>query len=106
MSNRGLGILERKLDHAIVVELSLIHIFWKDRSRAAEAAAVMKMSADEACEMGIIEEVLSEGTEPAHENPEEAAANVRDFIVRGLRELGSMSAEELRNQRYARFRKF
>ena len=32
--------------------------------------------------------------------------DVRDFIVRGLRELGPMSAEELRNQRYARFRKF
>ena len=95
--------------HAVYSVLSpegFASILWKDRSRAAEAAAVMKMSADEACEMGIIEEVLSEGTEPAHENPEEAAANVRDFIVRGLRELGSMSAEELRNQRYARFRKF
>ena len=95
--------------HAVYSVLSpegFASILWKDRSRAAEAAAVMKMSADEACEMGIIEEVLSEGTEPAHENPEEAAANVRDFIVRGLRELGPMSAEELRNQRYARFRKF
>ncbi len=95
--------------HAVYSVLSpegFASILWKDRSRAAEAAAVMKMSADEACEMGIIEEVLSEGTAPAHENPEEAAANVRDFIVRGLRELGPMSAEELRNQRYARFRKF
>lgn len=81
-------------------------ILWKDRSRAAEAAAVMKMSADEALEMGIIEEVLSEGEYPAHENPEAAAASVKDFVVRSLQELSSLSGEELCDQRYARFRKF
>lgn len=95
--------------HAVYSVLSpegFASILWKDRSRAAEAAAVMKMSADEACEMGIVEEVLSEGDEPAHENPEAAVAGVKDFIVRSLRELVPLSAEELRNQRYGRFRKF
>ena len=95
--------------HAVYSVLSpegFASILWKDRSRAAEAAAVMKMSADEACELGIIEEVLSEGAQPAHENPEVAAENVKDFVVRSLRELAPLGAEELRNQRYARFRKF
>lgn len=95
--------------HAVYSVLSpegFASILWKDRSRAAEAAAVMKMSADEACELGIIEEVLSEGAQPAHENPEAAAENVKDFVVRSLRELTPLGAEELRNQRYARFRKF
>ena len=95
--------------HAVYSVLSpegFASILWKDRTRAAEAAAVMKMSADEACEMGLIEEVLSEGTQPSHENPEEAAENVREFVVRSLRELAPLNGEELRNQRYARFRKF
>ena len=95
--------------HAVYSVLSpegFASILWKDRSRAAEAAAVMKMSADEACEMGIIEEVLSEGEGPAHENPEQAADQVRNFIVRSLRELTPLTPEQLRNQRYARFRKF
>ncbi|WP_251198072.1 acetyl-CoA carboxylase carboxyltransferase subunit alpha [Anaerotardibacter muris] len=95
--------------HAVYSVLSpegFASILWKDRSRAAEAAAVMKMSADEACEMGIIEEVLSEGDGPAHENPEQAADQVRNFIVRSLRELSPLTPEQLRNQRYARFRKF
>ena len=69
--------------HAVYSVLSpegFASILWKDRSRAAEAAAVMKMSADEACAMGIVEEVLPEGVGPAHENPDQAVAAVRDFV--------------------------
>ena len=66
----------------------------------------MKMSAAEACEMGLIEEVLSEGEKPAHENPEEAADAVEEFVVRSLHELESLSPEELREDRYDRFRAF
>ena len=83
-----------------------VSILWKDRTRAAEAAAVMKMSAREACDMGIIEEVVSEGDGPAHENPEQAAAYVEEFVTRSLRELYRLSPEELRDQRYERFRAF
>lgn len=81
-------------------------ILWKDRTRAAEAAAVMKMSAAEACELGFIEEVVSEGAGPAHENPEQAASFVHDFVSRSLAELAPLGPEELRQQRYERFRAF
>lgn len=94
--------------HAVYSVLSpegFASILWKDRSRAAEAAAVMKMSADEACAMGIVEEVLPEGAGPAHENPEQAVAAVRDFVERSLEELAVLSPEEICVQRYERFRK-
>ena len=96
-------------EHAVYSVLSpegFASILWKDRSRAAEAAAVMKMSAAEACEMGLIEEVLSEGEKPAHENPEQAVVAVHDFVTRSLEELLPMTSEELRQQRYERFRAF
>ncbi len=98
-------------EHAVYSVLSpegFASILWKDRSRAAEAAAVMKMSAAEACELGLIEEVLPEGDagEAAHETPEVAARNVEGFIVRSLRELSSLSADELKDDRYRRFRAF
>lgn len=94
-------------EHAVYSVLSpegFASILWKDRSRAAEAAAVMKMSAAEAHELGIIEEVVPEGPQPAHENPEIAARYVRDYVVRMLRELAPLSGEELRQQRFERFR--
>ena len=96
-------------EHAVYSVLSpegFASILWKDRTRAAEAAAVMKMSAAEACEMGVVEEVISEGDGPAHENPEQAEENVREFVVRTLTELGEVPLEELMDERYARFRKF
>lgn len=96
-------------EHAVYSVLSpegFASILWKDRSRAPEAAAVMKMSAKEAHELGLIEEVLSEGDQPAHENPDQAAAVVHEFVVRSLTELLPMSADQLRQQRYDRFRAF
>ena len=95
--------------HAVYSVLSpegFASILWKDRSRAAEAAAAMKMSADEACEMGLIEEVVSEGDSSADQNPEQAAANVADFVRRSLAELTPLTPEELLDQRYLRFRAF
>ncbi len=81
-------------------------ILWKDGSRAAEAASVMKMSASDAFDMGMIEDVIPEGQAPAHENPDQAAAAVWLYITNALDELSDVPPEELREQRYKRFRAF
>ena len=96
-------------EHAVYSVLSpegFASILWKDRTRAPEAAAVMKMSAAEACEMGIVDAVLSEGARPAHENPEQAAASVRAYVEATLDELADMPADELVRKRHERFAKF
>lgn len=95
--------------HAVYSVLSpegFASILWKDRTRAPEAAAVMKMSAQESCELGIIDDVISEGPAPAHENPEVAKRNVCAYVANTLDELCGMSEQELLDQRYQRFRKF
>lgn len=81
-------------------------ILWKDGSRAPEAAEVMKMSAQDAFEMGIIEDVVPEGHGPAHENPDQAAAAVWLYVKGALDELSQLNPDELKQQRYDRFRKF
>ena len=53
-----------------------------------------------------MEDVLSEGTGPAHENPDQAAAELKSYLARSLDELRALSGEELRAQRHARFRAF
>lgn len=96
-------------EHAVYSVLSpegFASILWKDRTRAPEAAAVMKMSAAEACEMGIVDAVLSEGAAPAHENPEQAAEGVRAYVCATLDELCGVPAHELLRARYERFGKF
>lgn len=96
-------------EHAVYSVLSpegFASILWKDRTRAPEAAAVMKMSAHEACQMGIVDAVLPEGAGPAHENPEAAAQGVRAYVVKTLEELGERPLDDLLKQRYERFMKF
>lgn len=95
--------------HAVYSVLSpegFASILWKDRSRAPEAAAVMKMSAEEAYVMGIVDAVLPEGRGPAHENPEEAAGYMRTYVVSALDELCEMPVDDLLEARYQRFGKF
>ena len=96
-------------EHAVYSVLSpegFASILWKDRTRAPEAAAVMKMSAHESLELGIIDAVVPEGPAPAHENSLIAERNVRDYVQAALDELCGMSEQELLSQRYDRFRKF
>ncbi|MEI3230679.1 MAG: acetyl-CoA carboxylase carboxyltransferase subunit alpha [Gordonibacter pamelaeae] len=96
-------------EHAVYSVLSpegFASILWKDRTRAPEAAAVMKMSAAEACQMGIVDAVLSEGPAPAHENPEAAAEQVRAYVEDVLAELCEQPTEALLEARYERFAKF
>lgn len=81
-------------------------ILWKDGKRAPEAADVMQMDSAHVAALGVVDEVISEGEQPAHVNPDEAVDNVREFVEEALADLSMHSAEELREQRQERFSRF
>ncbi len=76
-------------------------ILWKDASRAKEAAEVMKITADELYDLGVVDQVIEEGEEPA-----ETAKAMKRYILSELEAMKVMSPQELSNQRYQRFRAF
>ena len=85
-------------EHAVYSVLSpegFASILWKDRTRAPEAAEAMRMDAASVLEGGIIDAVISEGEGPAHENPEEAVAAVRDYVRAAYKELAGLAPDEL-----------
>ncbi|MDR0514404.1 MAG: acetyl-CoA carboxylase carboxyl transferase subunit alpha [Coriobacteriaceae bacterium] len=98
--------MQRHAVYSILSPEGFASILWKDAARAPEAAAAMKMSAPEAYRMGIIDAVLPEGDEPAHLNPDTAAAHLHAYLIDALEELQSLPREALLEARYARFRKF
>ena len=76
-------------------------ILWKDAKRAEEAADVLKLTAQDSLENDIIDEVISEenlGTEAFY-------YSLRDKIEAELRDLSSLTMDELLEQRYQHFRK-
>ena len=96
-------------EHAVYSVLSpegFASILWKDRSRAADAAASMRMNADQVRAMGVVDDVLSEGDEPAHVNPSQACEVLRGYLVDTLDSFAEVDPEELVRQRHERFARY
>jgi len=80
-------------------------ILWKDRKKAREAAAVLKLTSNELLKLGVIDEAINEPIGGAHRDPEQIAKNLEDTIKRLLAELKSIPVDTLLEQRYQKFRK-
>jgi acetyl-CoA carboxylase carboxyl transferase subunit alpha len=81
-------------------------ILWKDSSRAKEAAEVMKITAEDLKNFGIIDRVINEPLGGAHKNVEETADNIKAALSETISKLSEYDIEELLNKRYNKFRSF
>lgn len=79
-------------------------ILWKDGKRAPEAAEVMKLTAGDLKELGIVEEIVEEPEEFTVETLPVVCGEVRSKILRFLKKYEKMDVEELIEKRYRRFR--
>lgn len=96
------------LENAIYSILSpegFASILWKDASRAQEAAAIMKITAQDLMKLGIIEKIISEPNGGAHKNKEAVIASLKSELVKALGDLNAKSGDELKELRYNKFRK-
>ena len=81
-------------------------ILWKDSKRADEAARVMKMTAKELKELGIIERVIPEPEPADPETLPEIAKTMEDAMEEFFETWTPLGGETLAERRYERFRKF
>ena len=80
-------------------------ILWKDSKRAREAAQVMKLTAGDLRELGIVERIIEEPEHLTKENLPVLAGELEEKIEGFLRKYTAMSKEELTARRYERFRR-
>ncbi len=95
------------MEHAIYSILSpegFASILWKDSKKAEEAAKVMKITANDLLEMGLIERIMPEPEPASMENIGLISDVMSREILRFLGEYRDMTGEEIRDQRYRRFR--
>lgn len=105
----GIGVGNRVLmqEHAIYSVIppeGCAAILWRAPDKAPQAAAALKLTAQSALELGLIDEIVPEPRGGAHRDPIEAANFVRDAIERHLSELSGLDGAALREQRYDKFR--
>lgn len=96
-------ILENAI-YSILSPEGFASILWKDSKRAEEAAGVMKLTAADLKELGIVEKVFAE---PAHytlENLDAVCNSLELRIGEFLSEYKNITVETLTAKRYQRFR--
>lgn len=79
-------------------------ILWKDAGKAKEAAGVMKLTAKDLFDLGIVEKVIEEPGHFTILNLNTVIKILNREMEKFLRKYSSMTAEELETQRYQRFR--
>ena len=79
-------------------------ILWKDASKAEKAAQVMKLTAQDLKELGIIEQILPEFPVVSSDNMNRVTLYMKRKIAGFLVKYQQMGGEELAQQRYQRFR--
>ena len=79
-------------------------ILWKDSTRAKEAAEVMKLTAVDLKDLGIIEQVIPENQPLTRENMADTMEELKNRIEEFLETYQLLDPEKLLNKRYTRFR--
>lgn len=81
-------------------------ILWRSADRAPEAAENLKLTAQDAKRLKLIDEVLAEPEGGAHRDFTAASAAVREVIARNLAELQTEKLDTLLKKRYERMMRF
>ena len=80
-------------------------ILWRDPAKAPEAAAAMRITAEDLRQLGVIDRIVREPLGGAHRDPQTAATTLKDAIVEAFAELRAMPADTLVECRYQKFRR-
>lgn len=94
------------LEHAVysvITPEGAASILFRDAGRAKDAAAAMKITAQDCLEFKVIDGIIKEPLGGAHRAPEKAVAAVGAAVAKALDALAGLDAATLKAQRRARF---
>ncbi len=106
----GIGVGNRILImensyYSVITPEGCAAILWKDRSRSGEAADALQITADKLVKLDIADGVISEPLGGAHKDFDTAAASLKSDLKKTLKQFSKMSADEIKDDRYNKFRK-
>ena len=106
----GIGVGNRvlMLEHSYYSVISpegCAAILWRNAEFKERAAEILKLTAEDLLRFGIIDEIVPEPLGGAHRDPVQMARVLKEALLRHLRELLPLSAEELVADRYQKLRR-
>jgi acetyl-CoA carboxylase carboxyl transferase subunit alpha len=107
----GIGIADRVLIlenayYSVISPEGCASILWKDRAYAPQAASALKMTAPDLKSMGLVDEVITEPQGGAHHDWDQTAAALKAALLPHLVALRKLSAKQLLEKRYKKYRAF
>lgn len=90
--------------YSVITAEGCASILWKDPAKAKDAAAALKLRAEDLLKYEIIDGVLPEPLGGAHRDHKQVAETIRKQIEKTLPELLKLDKEVLLEKRYHRFR--
>jgi acetyl-CoA carboxylase carboxyl transferase subunit alpha len=91
--------------YSVISPESCAAIIYRDSGKAEQAAAALRLTAEDLQQFGLIDGIVPEPAGGAQEDPDVAAENLRTSLERHLDELSRLSAKDLVAHRYTKFRK-
>lgn len=104
----GVGDRVMMLEYAVYSVISpegCAAILWKNASAAPDAAAAMRITAQDLKKLAVIDEIVPEPTGGAHSDPQAAADLLAPYLERALKEVQKIKPALLPEERYKKFRK-
>ncbi|MCC6485598.1 MAG: acetyl-CoA carboxylase carboxyltransferase subunit alpha [Armatimonadetes bacterium] len=105
----GIGVGDRVLmmQHAIYSVIppeGCAAILWRAPDRKVDAAEALRLTAQGALDLGLIDSIIEEPFGGAHRDPEAASQALRRALIDALDEIASVNLDELLELRYQKFR--
>src|SRR5687768_16982265 len=105
----ALGVADRilMLEYSIYSVISpegCASILWRDPSKVPEAAAQLKLTAQDLVQLNVCDEIIPEAPGGAHRDVASTANKLRSALKRHLKHLCALPSAELVERRYQKFR--
>lgn len=105
----GIGVADRvavmeNAYYSVISPEGCAAILWKDGAKAPDAAEVLKLTGEDLLKFGIIDGIIPEPLGGAHHDPELTAKNLKQALLKDIKELKSLSKDALLKARYKKFR--
>ena len=105
----GIGVADRVLVlenayYSVISPEGCAAILWKDRTNAAKAAAALKITARELLALKLVDEIVPEPLGGAHTDPDVTAENLKNHLLKHLKEVLALPVAARLKKRYEKYR--
>ena len=91
--------------YSVISPESCAAIVWRDSARAEQAAAALRLTAEDLLKLGLVDGIIAEPAAGAHEDYDQAATLLKERVVHALEDFVGWSHNEIVEQRYQKFRR-